>query len=399
MKRAGTADLPLHNGRVPYWLAKRMRHLGGAISEVIVEEYGRSGLLSRISDPNWFQALGCVLGMDWHSSGITTSVMGALKGALNEKHAHLGIRICGGRGRHSRNTPNELVAYADSNGLNGDELARTSRLGAKIDNTAVQDGFQIYLHNFIITEDGEWVIIQQGMNGNNGMARRYHWHSTGVSDFCEEPHAAICGQNQGKIINLTHKGARAIKSDMLKMIGEDHPYIHKEIRKLVMPRAHEVKSTDVNLQKLGAVLSVAHEQTPAGFEELLLTPGLGPRTLQSLVLVSEMIYGSPSRFTDPARFSFAHGGKDGHPFPVPLKIYDQTIDQLDTIVRQSRLDISDKKEALKRLHTRAEKIEKRIIPDPLKFEEHIAHERKMSPVYDGHTAAGPVRRNSQLRLF
>jgi hypothetical protein len=396
------ADLPLHYGRVPQWLAVRMRALGGAIVEALAHEYGRAEVLRRLSDPFWFQALGAVMGMDWHSSGITTSVMGALKGAVNSKATELGIYICGGRGAHSRKTPDELKVIGDKTGLNAIELIRSSRLAAKVDNTAVQDGFQIYLHSFIVTKDGDWAVVQQGLNDATGMARRYHWHSPTVTSFVEEPHAFIWGKNQGEILNLTDKGASTTKAGVLALTKEDPQRIIHELRHLVLPRHHEVTARDVDLKRLGSVLAVAQEREIMDTESLLLLEGLGPRTLQSLVLVSEVIHGTPSRFTDPARFSFAHGGKDGHPFPVPLTVYDETIRTLNTAVHKAKLGQSDKAEAIKNLSKAAESLEAHFVPNE-NFEALIEKERNDSWKYGGRTVMGkaqkPDTKAAQLRLF
>ncbi|MEJ2004697.1 MAG: DUF763 domain-containing protein, partial [Cyclobacteriaceae bacterium] len=305
MKRSGQADLPLHYGRVPSWLYERMRTMGRAITEAIVEEYGPDEFLRRISDPFWFQSFGAVLGMDWHSSGITTSVMGALKHALNPGSRELGIYICGGRGKHSRKTPDELLQIADHTGLNGNELVRTSKLTAKVDNTALQDGFQLYLHSFILTESGHWAVVQQGMNELNHMARRYHWLSEHVSSFVDEPHASVIGQNQGLILNLTAHEAEASREGILNVGRENPGRILPEIRKILMPRHHDVKATDVDMKRLGTILTMSYDSQFNQFEDLLLLRGLGPKTLRSLTLVSEVIHGTPSRFRDPARFSFA----------------------------------------------------------------------------------------------
>lgn len=277
-------------------------------------DYGTSEVLRCLSDPFWFQSLGCVMGMDWHSSGITTSVMGALKRAINTRSHELGIYICGGRGKHSRKTPDELYEVADKTGLDGHKLARSSRLSAKIDNTAIQDGFQLYLHSFCVSRSGEWTVIQQGMNNNTATARRYHWHSSALKSFVEEPHTFIYGENQGQILNLVHKQAKTTQQGIKNILTENPTHILPEIKKLMMPKDHEVKAKDVNMKRLGSILAVAYDSDIKDFESILLLEGLGPRTLQSLALVSEVIYGTPSRFTDPARFSFAHGGKDGHPF-------------------------------------------------------------------------------------
>jgi len=346
MQKSGFADLPLHNGRVPKWLAERMSRLGGAITEAIVLEYGKKEVIRRLSDPAWFQSLGCVMGMDWHSSGITTSVMGALKSAINPIAKELGIYICGGRGKHSRKTPQELIEIADKTGLNGDELVKNSRLTAKVDNTAVQDGFQIYLHSFVLTDEGDWAVIQQGMNGDSGYARRYHWYSGELESFVNEPHTFIYGRNQGEILNLTDNNAEATRNGIVS-IGKEHPEkMIREIRKMRLPTHHDVRQKDVDLKRLGAILAISNQLPSDHFEDLLLIKGLGPRTMQSLTLVSEVIYGTPSRFTDPARFSFAHGGKDGHPFPVPTKVYDESIQVLKKRCRKSKSWANGQNESL-----------------------------------------------------
>ncbi len=392
--------MPLHGGRVPYWLASRMELLGGAIAEVIVEEYGREAFFIRLSDPAWFQAFGCVLGMDWHSSGITTSVMGALRRAFDKKQRHLGMRVCGGRGNASRRTPDELIQYGKENDLDGISLARSSRLSAKVDNTAIQDGFQLYLHSFVVDQNGMWAVVQQGMDNSTGMARRYHWFSGKVESYTRTPHMAISGLPRGQILNLTDIGADPTKDGIMMLVKEKPFLIQKEARRILLPRHHEVQHRDVDLKRLGAVLSVAHEQDVPGFEELLLTQGLGPRTLQSLVLVSEIIHGTPSRFSDPARYSFAHGGKDGHPFPVPTKVYDETISQMDKLIQKTRVQQSDKARALKSLHLMAKSLEHEIQPEPAKFDEYVRHEKINSEKWGGRTATGkPERRSGQLSLF
>ncbi|HLT73824.1 MAG TPA: DUF763 domain-containing protein [Ohtaekwangia sp.] len=397
----GYADLPLHYGRVPRWLAERMSSLGGAIVEAIIQEFGTSEVLKRLSDPLWFQALGCVLGMDWHSSGITTSVMGALKRSINPRSADLGIYICGGRGKHSLQTPVELLSVAEKTGLDGDGLVRSSKLAAKVDNTVVQDGFQLYLHNFVVTSNGEWAVVQQGLNDQAGMARRYHWHSSQFRSYLDEPHTGVTGVNQGLILNLTHADAVPTRTSILDISREAPSRMLPEIRKIVMPRRHHVTESDVNLKRLGAVLTLAHETNPADFGSLLLLEGLGPRTLQSLTLVSEVIYGTPSRFTDPARFSFAHGGKDGHPFPVPLKTYDETIASLREAVAKSRIGNTDQKEAIRKLSQMSLDLERYFRPKPF-LDDVIAKERAQSHQYGGRTVSGPATpppAGSQLSLF
>ena len=398
------ADLPLHYGQVPPWLYQRMSKLGVAIVEAIVLEYGRGAVLQRLSDPFWFQALGCILGMDWHSSGITTSVMGALKRSVNERSKELGIYICGGKGKYSRETPAELIRISEKTGLNGDLLVRSSKLSAKVDNTAIQDGFQLYLHSFILSSDGEWAVVQQGMNDATGTARRYHWHSPTLASFVEEPHTFIYGPNQGQIINITDKKAGTTRAGVLQLAGEDPERLLPEIKKLVMPSHHDVKAKDVDLKRLGSVLAVAYQKEHLDMESLLLLEGLGPRTLQSLVLVSEVIHGTPSRFEDPARFSFAHGGKDGHPFPVPTKVYDEAIQTLEIALQRARLGNAEKNEAIKNLSKAAQQLEKDFQPNN-NFEQLIEKERRESWKYGGRTVSGKAQppkqkpNDTQLQLF
>ncbi|WP_459189420.1 DUF763 domain-containing protein [Parabacteroides sp. APC149_11_2_Y6] len=389
MKR-GYADLPLHYGTVPPWLAQRMCQLGGAIVEAIVMEYGRPALLQRLSDPFWFQSLGCVLGMDWHSSGITTSVMHALKKAINQRSGELGIYVCGGRGKASLQTPAELLGIAEKTGLNGDELVRCSKLSAKVDNTAVQDGFQLYLHSFVVTQEGEWAVIQQGMNGNSRMARRYHWLSSTLQSFMEEPHTSVCGKNQGLILNLTDKLATPTKAGILELTKETPDKLMREVS-IILPRHHEVKAEDVNLKRLGAALLLAHETNTSDMESLLLLEGVGPRTLQSLTLVSEVIHGTPSRFSDPARFSFAHGGKDGHPFPVPTSVYDETIEVFNKAIHRAKMGDNDKSDALKNLSKISQEMEKNYTPSNY-FDDWVEHERNTSYKYGGKTVYGDAKK-------
>lgn len=389
MKR-GSADLPLHYGTVPPWLAQRMSLLGGEIVEAIIIEYGRSALLQRLSDPFWFQSLGCVLGMDWHSSGITTSVMNALKKAINKRSAELGVYVCGSRGKSSRQTPNELLEVAYRTGLDANTLVKNSKLSAKVDNTAVQDGYQLYLHSFVVTKEGEWAVIQQGMNPLNRMARRYHWLSSSLRSFMEEPHTSVCGKNQGLILNLTDKQADTTKAGILELTKESPDKLMNEVS-LILPRHHEVKAEDVNLKRLGAALHLAHETEVKDMESLLLLEGVGPRTLQSLTLVSEVIHGTPSRFSDPARFSFAHGGKDGHPFPVPTRVYDETIEIFDKAISRSKLGYNDKSEALKNLSKISQEMEKSYIPSDY-FDDVVQHERDTSYKYGGKTVFGDAKK-------
>lgn len=400
MKRSGTADLPLHYGHVPLWLAERMGKLGLAIVEEIISHKGKNELLSRLSNPFWFQSLGAVMGMDWHSSGITTSVMGALKRSINPHAKEFGIYVCGGKGKLSRQTPLELTRFAEYNGLDAADMVRCSKLAAKVDNTAVQDGFQLYQHNFVVSNEGQWTVIQQGMSDASSTARRYHWHSAAVQSFTEEPHTFIYGQNCGEILNLTDKAARPIKEAMLSVLAENPERILKELTHLVMPAHHDVRAENVDLKRLGSVLWLAQENNIQHFEELLLLKGMGPRTLQSLALVSEVIHGSPSRFRDPARFSFAHGGKDGHPFPVPITVYDDTIQTLQNAIQRSRLGNSDKSQAIRSLSLVASRMEEGFIPND-NFDKVIEKERADSWKYGGRTVFGKAKPplSAQLNLF
>jgi hypothetical protein len=404
VRRSGVADLPLHGGRVPAWLADRMTQLGTAICESVLYHYGASELLTRLSDPFWFQALGSVMGMDWHSSGITTSVLGALKRGLNPRAHELGVYVCGGRGKHSRNTPQELRTIADGNGLDGEALVRTSRLTARVDNNAIADGFQIYLHSFILTASGEWAVVQQGMNESNGLARRYHWHSSTVRDFTSEPHTAIVGEPQGVLMNLVDAQAAPAQQAMIAIAHERPDVTLNQVRRLSMPAHHEVRAEDVDLHRLGAVLAVAYERPLHDFAELLLVENLGPRTLQTLALVAEVVHGTPSRFSDPARFSFALGGKDGHPFPVPLKTYDESIAVLRRSLDAAKIDGSEKKQGFARLDRFVRTVEERVQPEA-DFDKAIAHERAISPslggrtVFDDRRRRTPARHGEQMTLF
>ncbi|KAA6465122.1 DUF763 domain-containing protein [Acidobacteria bacterium AB60] len=403
MKRTGTADLPLHGGRVPAWLAERMTLLGTAIAEHVVQSYGPGEFLTRLSDPFWFQAYGAVMGMDWHSSGITTSVMGALKRGLNPRFEELGFTVCGGRGRHSKKTPAELRAFSEQTGLDGDALARTSRLTARVDNNAIADGFQLYLHAFVIHRGGEWAVVQQGMNDATSLARRYHWHSASVRDFVSDPHTAIVGEPQGTILNLVDGRASAAQRSLLEIAGQPVERSLDEARRLVMPAHHDVRAEDVDLKRLGAVLAVAHEQELRDFASLLLVEGLGPRTLQSLALIAEVVHGAPSRFADPARFSFAHGGKDGHPFPVPLKTYDESLGVLRRALDAAKLGYTEKAEGFRRLDRLTRSVEEHR--EPLaEFGAAVAHERRISRSLGGRTVMDDARasrrkRPGQLSLF
>jgi hypothetical protein len=398
MKRSGVADLPLHGGHVPQWLSERMTKLGTMIVEAVLDHYGHSELLSRLADPFWFQALGSVMGMDWHSSGITTSVMGALKRGLATRADDLGIYICGGRGKHSRNTPNELRSVAERKSLDGDMLVRTSRLTARIDNNAIADGFQIYLHTMILSAQGEWTVVQQGMNEANGMARRYHWHSSSVRDFVSNPHAGIVGVHQGTIMNLVDAKAKTAQSALLAIAREKPDATLLTARQLLVPRRHEVWAQDVDLKRLGAVLALAYDREFRDFASLLLLENLGPRTLQSLALIAEVVHGAPTRFSDPARFSFALGGKDRHPFPVPLKTYDESISVLRNSLDAARLGDKEKLEGFRRLDRFTRAIEQCRNPSA-DFNAVIAHENSISGHLGGRSVFDDMEKQRQLSLF
>ena len=402
--RSGNADLPLHGGRVPAWLGQRMARLGAVLGQAIVIEYGRDELLRRLSHPFWFQSFGAVMGMDWHSSGITTSVIGALKRGLNPIAGELGIRVCGGRGRHSRSTPAELVEAGEQAGFDGGALARSSRLVAKVDSAAVQDGFDLYLHAFIVADDGKWAVVQQGMNGASRTARRYHWLSEGLESFVDSPHAAIEGRRQGAIVNLTDRRATASRNAQLELLAELGPdrlareaaALERGSRKadaspllphLVMPDHHDVRANDVILRRLHGTLAAAAEAGPKDFPELLLVPGVGARTVRSLAMVAEVIHGAPCRFRDPARFSLAHGGKDRHPFPVPTKVYDKTIGVLKSAIETARLGSDEKLASIRRLDEQARRLE-RFATGP-SLEAYVAEENARSHEYGGMSVFGP----------
>jgi len=342
MKREGTADLALMGGSIPSWLFERMTKLSLPIVESIIAEYGHQGFLKRLSDPFWFQSFGSVIGMDWNSSGVTTAVMAALKKSLNPHSKELGIYVCGGKGKDSLQTPNQLIEVGNQTGLDGNELAKYSKLSAKVDNTAIQDGFQIYMHNFVVSNKGDWTVIQQGMQTNTSKARRYHWNSGSFDSFIQEPHTAICGDSQGEILNLVDKMALPTQQGILAITQENPEKILKEIPHMTLPTYYGVKEKDVDLKRLGSILWLAQENETKKFDDLLLLNGLGPRTLQSLTLVSEVIHGTSSRFTDPARFSFAHGGKGGKPFPVPVKVYDEVIETLKNSIEKAKIGENDK---------------------------------------------------------
>ena len=403
-QRSGSADLPLHGGRVPAWLGRRMARLAAIMSQTIVLEYGRDELLRRLSHPFWFQSFGAVMGMDWHSSGITTSVVGALKRGLDPLVGELGIRVCGGRGRHSRATPTELIEAGERAGFDGHALARSSRLVAKVDSAAVQDGFDLYLHGFIVADDGKWAVVQQGMNGASRTARRYHWLSEGLGSFVDAPHAAIEGRHQGQIVNLADRRAAASRDAQLELLSELGPdRLAREaaalesgtvtsncpqfvLPHLVMPDRHDVRSGDLVLRRLHGTLAAAADLGPKDFPELLLVPGVGARTVRSLAMVAELIHGTPCRFSDPARFSLAHGGKDRHPFPVPTKVFDKTIGVLKSAIEAAKLGNDEKLAAVRRLDEQARRLERHATGPSLAT--YVAEEDARSHEYGGMSVFG-----------
>lgn len=404
-RRTGGANLPLHGGAVPKWLADRMTRLGAVMSQAIVHHYGRDELLRRLANPFWFQSFGAVMGMDWHSSGITTSVIGALKRGLTPLGGELGVHVCGGRGKHSRKTPAELIAIGDRVGIDGASLAQSSRLIAKVDSAAVQDGFDLYLHGFFVTDDGKWAVVQQGMSDERKQARRYHWLSEGLTSFVDDPHAAIEGASHGHIVNLADHRAEASRRgqlDILTSLGPDKiarefaalqrggalaPPPQGELPFLVMPGHHDVRSSDIVSRRLHGNLAAAVENGPKDFSDLLLTPGVGARTVQALAMVAEVVHGAPFRFSDPARFSIAHGGKDRHPYPVPIKVYDETIRVLKSAVQKAKLGLDEELGALQRLDAQARKLERIVTGPPL--EQLVDDELRKSHSYGGRSVFGP----------
>jgi hypothetical protein len=419
MARTGTADLPLHGGHVPRWLANRMTALGRVVAEAIVVEYGAEEFLRRVAHPFWFQAFGAVMGMDWHSSGITTSVLGALKRGLAPIEDELGLFVCGGRGANARKTPDELGRIAERTGLDGARLTDASRLVAKVDGAAVQDGFDLYLHGFLVTRAGSWAVVQQGMRPADGTARRYHWLSEGLGSFVDAPHTAIEGANVGAIVNLAHARAERARRAQTELVQAGPDYLVREIARaqavpsprvasapaqgvlplphLALPRRHEVTSRDVVLRRLHATLAAAHARGPVDFVDVLRTPGIGARAVFAIAMVAEVIHGAPCRFTDPARMSLAHGGKDGHPFPVPLKVYDATIRVLKDAVRRARkLGEPDRVAAIRRLDAEARRLEGAELRasaafaggGPPSFDAFVTEERRNGAAYGGKCVGG-----------
>jgi hypothetical protein len=361
--RTGTAYLPLHGGRAPAWLFSRMVRLAREITAHLVIEYGSDEVLRRLADPYWFQAFGCVLGFDWHSSGVTTTVTGALKEGLRGTEHELGVFVGGGKGAASRKTPAEIVQSCEGLSIDPAPLVYASRMSAKVDSAAVQDGYQLYHHAFFFTPSGGWCVVQQGMHGSNGMARRYHWLASRMHSFVNEPHTAICAASErgetsrtsaaeSPTLNLVASesaGARAASATLAREKPGVVLRALQDLPLLSMPRRHAVLLADVNPQHLDRVLLKTYERAPDNFETLLGMEGVGAKTLRALALASEIIYGTPASTRDPARFSFAHGGKDGFPYPVDVETYDRTVHVLREAVNRATIDRSERVAALKRL--------------------------------------------------
>jgi hypothetical protein len=350
--RTGTATLPLHGGRAPAWLFQRMTRLAREIVVFLAEEFGTDDILRRLSDPYWFQAFACVLGFDWHSSGVTTTATGALKQAVKGMEHDLGLFVAGGKGATSRRTPGEIEAACERLGRDPAPLVRASRTSAKVDNTAVQSGHQLYHHSFVFTAEGRWCVVQQGMSDESGTARRYHWLGESVSSFTEEPHAAVCDDRRGVLVNFVADESGAARDAVVELVAADPSETVATLERasdLVMPRRHELRLGDVNPRYLDRILLKTYERPPADFEDLLGVQGLGPKTLRALALVAELVYGSSASTRDPARYAFAHGGKDGTPFPVDRRTYDRTIEVLNGALNSAKVDRSERVKAFRRL--------------------------------------------------
>ncbi len=352
MQKTGTASLPLHGGSAPRWLFDRMVKLSGAVAEAVIEEHGQREFLERIAQPTWFQALSCAIGFDWHSSGTTTTTCGALKVALEKEEA--GVKVCGGKGRASRRTPLEIREKGEAYGLGDrrlEEMEKASRLSAKVDNSCIQDGYQLYHHCLFLNEKGEWAVVQQGMN--ESYARRYHWIET--KKFMEEPHTGICCEQRGEeVLDLTAKKSTETRDISLDIVKEKPERIRRyfsgqqTLEEFTMPRHHPVLDMDIGKRDM-EVLKRAYELQPEKYEELVLMKGMGPKKIRALALVADLVYGSKASWKDPVKYSFAHGGKDGYPYPVDKETYDHTIKELKDAIRQARIGEFERGKALKRL--------------------------------------------------
>jgi hypothetical protein len=351
--RTGIANLPLHGGKAPKWLFNRMVPLAREITIAIVSEYGPDEMLRRLSHPYWFQAFGCVLGFDWHSSGVTTTLCGALKEGIKGLERDLGLFAAGGKGKTSRRTPAEIESWGEKISLNPAPLVYASRMSAKVDSAAVQDGYQIYQHSIIFTARGSWTVIQQGMNEANRYARRYHWLGEMVEDYVNEPHAAILTQAKAETLDLTAGESRPSRMTITEIATSEKPEKIidelKKIKTLDLPAHHQIYTRDLHPDSLKRIIVSTYERQPKDFERLLGLPGVGAKTLRALSLIAELIYGVAPSYRDPARYSFAHGGKDGIPYPVDLESYDKSIKILSTAINRTRLGPGEKRQAFQRL--------------------------------------------------
>ncbi|MBI4221695.1 MAG: DUF763 domain-containing protein [Planctomycetes bacterium] len=351
--RTGIAHLPLHGGKAPSWLFQRMKRLAREIVIAIVSEYGNQEMPKRLSDPFWFQALGCVLGFDWHSSGVTTTTCGALKEGIKGLEKELGLFIAGGKGATSRKTPSEIISAGDQLSCDPEKLVYASRMSAKVDSSAVQDGYQLYHHSFIFTKSGDWAVVQQGMNDANKYARRYHWLGSKVTNFVVEPHQAICCDAKGNTLNMVAVESEEARQTTVMLSQVKPDTLVGEIKKmqtLHLPSRHHVDVHDIHPDRLYKIFTKTYESVPKDFETLIGIEGVGPKTVRALALISELVYGKSPSFNDPVRYSFAHGGKDGHPYPVDKETYDGSIEILRKALKQSKVGNSEKMDAIKRLN-------------------------------------------------
>ena len=357
-RRTGIANLPLHYGKAPRWLFQRMVKLAREITIVIVSDFGAEEMLRRLSHPYWFQAFGCILGFDWHSSGVTTTLCGALKEGVKGLEQELGLFVAGGKGATSRKTPSEIEVWGDRLSLDPVPLVYASRMSAKVDSSAIQDGYQLYHHNFLFAANGSWAVVQQGMNEKTRYARRYHWLGEAVSNFVNEPHSAILSDSRGQSLNLVAVESDTARTSIAEIAVNEKPEKMladlKKIKTLDLPARHQIVTADLHPDSLSKILLSAYERQPHDFEELLGLRGVGPKTIRALSLISELVYGIAPSYRDPARYSFAHGGKDGIPYPVDRKTYDQSIELLQRAIRKTKLGLKEKEEAMGRLRRMGE---------------------------------------------
>ncbi|MFC1971346.1 DUF763 domain-containing protein [Chloroflexota bacterium] len=352
--RTGTANLPLHGGKAPAWLFRRMVKLAREITIAVVDEYGNEEMLRRLSDPYWFQSFGCVLGFDWHSSGVTTTLCSALKEGLRGMERDLGLFVAGGKGRTSRKTPAEVTRWGELISLDPTPLVYASRMSAKVDSAAIQDGYQLYHHSFLFTSKGSWAVVQQGMNEANHYARRYHWLSQSLNSFVNEPHAAVLGEAKSQALDLTAAESDPARNTVADIVRQEEPdkllTELNRIKTLSLPTRHEILVRDLHPDSLAKILISTYERQPRDFEQLLSLSGVGPRTIRALSLISELVYGIVPAYRDPARYSFAHGGKDGIPYPVDRQTYDRSIELLSKAINKAALGMSEQKDCFKRLN-------------------------------------------------